>query len=60
MFQMGDINHTNLATFVGATTEINDIMEVWEYCPKGSLQVIINLFRNMFIQEKLPYCACQI
>ena len=38
---MANLKNHSLTQFVGATTEPPDIMEVWEYCSKGSLQVCI-------------------
>lgn len=40
MLQMTvDLKNQNLAVFLGVTVETPNICEVWEYCPKGSLQV---------------------
>ena len=42
--QMTDVKSSHLATFIGASVDPGDIFEVWEYCPKGSLQVLLNKF----------------
>ncbi|KAI0242810.1 Atrial natriuretic peptide receptor 1 [Lamellibrachia satsuma] len=36
-----DLKNQNLAVFLGVTVETPNICEVWEYCPKGSLQDVI-------------------
>ncbi len=36
-----ELDHPNLAKFVGATTEVPNIRILTEYCPKGSLTDIL-------------------
>ena len=35
-----DISHENLNPFIGACIESPNILMVWSYCKKGSLQVL--------------------
>ena len=37
---MFEIKHGNLTTFIGACIDPPHISAVWEYCTKGSLQVM--------------------
>lgn len=37
--QVRDITHENLNPFIGACIESPNILLVWSYCKKGSLQV---------------------
>ncbi|ESO84763.1 hypothetical protein LOTGIDRAFT_221869, partial [Lottia gigantea] len=39
--QMRDIRHANLTEFIGASVNQNEIYIVTEYCPKGSLEDIL-------------------
>lgn len=38
-FQMRDIRHDNLTQFMGACVDTPNICILFQYCPKGSLQV---------------------
>lgn len=38
-FQMRDIRHDNLTPFMGACVDSPNICILFQYCPKGSLQV---------------------
>jgi hypothetical protein len=39
-FQLMELKHQNACAFVGASFDPGRILLLWEYCPKGSLQVI--------------------
>jgi hypothetical protein len=52
---MMDLKHQNLNTFIGACTEAPNIVVVWEYCTKGSLQDVI-YGENMKLDDMFKFC----
>ncbi|KAK2571574.1 Resact receptor [Acropora cervicornis] len=60
--QIRDIRHDNLTQFIGACVDSPNICILFQYCPKGSLQVIFNCclskdvkFLRMSINPSLEY-----
>lgn len=35
-----ELKHQNVCAFVGASFDPGRVLLLWEYCPKGSIQVI--------------------
>jgi len=44
-FQMKDLQHSNICSFIGACLDLTELILVTEYCSRGSLQVY---FKNIF------------
>ena len=54
-----DLSHENLNPFIGACIESPNILLVWSYCKKGSLQVC-NSFVREFLREFVETSFCVI
>jgi len=48
LFQMKNLQHNNVCSFIGACTEMTQIILVNEFCSQGALMVY--LFHNSYIQ----------
>ena len=49
---MRNIRHDNLAQFMGACVDIPNICILFQYCPKGSLQVIHFTLYNLLCKTR--------
>ncbi|XP_059156438.1 atrial natriuretic peptide receptor 2-like [Physella acuta] len=53
-----ELKHQNITAFVGACVDPGRILLLWEYCPKGSLQDIINN-QNIKLDQLFQFTICQ-